>query len=63
MIQQEVGENCITMSFLTCTVGQIHLELSSKGGQLAGHVAHMEAKMNAYRVLVESQRTETTWKT
>jgi hypothetical protein len=30
---------------------------------LAGHLAHMEAKINEYRVFVESQRKETTWKT
>jgi hypothetical protein len=34
MKRQEVGENCIMRNFITCTLLQIYLELSSKENEM-----------------------------
>jgi hypothetical protein len=46
----EVGENCTMRSFIASP--NIIRMINSRSMRWAGHVAHMGAKMNAYRVLV-----------
>jgi hypothetical protein len=48
MKRQEVGENCIMRSFITCIIRII----KSRRMRWAGHVARTGEKRNAYRILV-----------
>jgi hypothetical protein len=53
MKRQEVGENCIVRSFITCTLLQIIIRMiKSRRMRWAGNVARMGEKMNAYRIMV-----------
>jgi hypothetical protein len=53
MERQEVGENYILRSFITCTLSpNIIRMIKSKRMTWAEHVARMPPKRNAYRILV-----------
>jgi hypothetical protein len=44
----EIGENCITRSFVTCTRCQNYQFMDNE----TGHLAQMQEKRNAYMILV-----------
>jgi hypothetical protein len=53
MKRQEVVENCIMRSFITCTLLQALIRIiKSRRMRWAGHVARMGEKRTAYRILV-----------
>jgi hypothetical protein len=49
---EEVAENCIVMSFITCTLRQTIRIIKSGRMRWEGHAACMREKWDAYRVLV-----------
>jgi hypothetical protein len=49
---QEVGENCIMRSFITCTSPSIIRIIKSRRMRWAVHLPRMGEKTNAYRILV-----------
>jgi hypothetical protein len=51
---QEVGENCMVRSFITCTLRQVRIirMIKSRRMRWARHVVCMRGKRNAYRILV-----------
>jgi hypothetical protein len=56
MKRQEVGENCILRSFVTCTLLEVHLRMiNSRRMRWTGRVARMGEERNAYRILVGKQ--------
>jgi hypothetical protein len=46
MKQKEVGENCISRSFMNCSLLQIIRIIKPRRMRLAGHVAQMERIMH-----------------